>query len=65
MQQFATVCTAVGYQMVMNMHHEGTLISTKQTRGWNTPFLFDLPPGDLSHMHINLELVVMQASIPT
>ncbi|CAL8375775.1 unnamed protein product [Arctogadus glacialis] len=55
---------APGYQMVMNLHHEGTLISTKQTPGWNTPFLFDLPPGELSLMHINLELIVMQAKAP-
>ncbi|CAL8359436.1 unnamed protein product, partial [Lota lota] len=52
---------APGYQMVTNLHHEGMLISTKRTIGWNTPFLFDLPPGDLSHMHITLELIVMQA----
>ncbi|KAJ3596467.1 hypothetical protein NHX12_002874 [Muraenolepis orangiensis] len=52
--------TAPGYQVVANLHHEGTVIATKRTAGGNTAFLFDLPPGDLRHMHVTLELIVMQ-----
>ncbi|KAK0143813.1 hypothetical protein N1851_017985 [Merluccius polli] len=52
---------AAGYQVVVNLHHEGVVISTRRTAGWNTPFLFDLPPGDLTHMPITLELIIMQA----
>ncbi|CAL8261165.1 unnamed protein product [Merluccius merluccius] len=55
---------APGYQVVVNLHHEGVVISTRRTASWNTPFLFDLPPGDLTHMPITLELIIMQAKAP-
>lgn len=43
------------------------MIETKETKGasgynavWNTPFLFDLPQGDISQLALVLEFVIMQ-----
>lgn len=29
---------------------------------WNTSFLFDLPPGDISQLPLMLEFVIMQVN---
>ncbi|TKS73600.1 Synaptotagmin-4 Synaptotagmin IV [Collichthys lucidus] len=60
--------TATEYQVVINLHHEGAVISSRETKGasctvWNTSFLFDLPPGDISQMPLMLEFIIMQNQI--
>ncbi|XP_056138400.1 uncharacterized protein syt18b [Lampris incognitus] len=49
----------------INLHHQGLLTDTRETKGgcstmWNTPFLFDLPQGDVSQLSLMLEFIVMQ-----
>lgn len=56
------------YQVVINLHHEGVVISSRETKGgsctvWNTSFLFDLPPGDIRQLHLMLEFIIMQVKI--
>lgn len=53
------------YQVVINLHHEGVVISGRETKGgscavWNSSFLFDLPPGEVSQLRVTLEFVIMQ-----
>ncbi|KAG9341924.1 hypothetical protein JZ751_018241 [Albula glossodonta] len=55
------------HYVIINLHHEGKVIGTKETKGtsgyntvWNTPFLFDLPAGDVTQLSIILEFIVMQ-----
>lgn len=57
----------VDHYVVINLRHEGKIISTKETKGasgsnavWNAPFLFDLPPGDITQLPLVLEFIVMQ-----
>ncbi|XP_047451396.1 uncharacterized protein syt18b [Mugil cephalus] len=57
---------AAEYQVVINLHHGGVLISSRETKGrlctvWNTSFLFDLPPGDISQLPLMLEFIIMQS----
>lgn len=54
----------IDYQ-VINLHHEGVLMSSRETKAgsctvWNTSFLFDLPPGDISQLPLMLEFVINQ-----
>ncbi|XP_029991932.1 uncharacterized protein syt18b isoform X2 [Sphaeramia orbicularis] len=56
------------YQVVINLHHEGVIISSRETTGgsstvWNTPFLFDLPPGDINQLPLMLEFIIMQNQV--
>ncbi|XP_031139311.1 uncharacterized protein syt18b [Sander lucioperca] len=56
---------AAEYQVVINLHHEGVVISSRETEGgscsvWNTSFLFDLPPGDISQLPLMLEFIITQ-----
>ncbi|XP_040894166.1 uncharacterized protein syt18b [Toxotes jaculatrix] len=56
------------YQVVINLHHEGIVISCRETKGgsctvWNTSFLFDLPPGDISQLPLMLEFIIMQNQV--
>ncbi|KAL7401624.1 hypothetical protein ABVT39_002218 [Epinephelus coioides] len=56
---------AAEHQVVINLHHEGVVICSKETEGgscavWNTSFLFDLPPGDISQLPLMLEFIIMQ-----
>ncbi|XP_051916112.1 synaptotagmin-5-like [Hippocampus zosterae] len=58
--------TAPDYQVVIKLHHEGLTISSKETKGasfavWNSYFLFDLPPGDISQLPLMLEFKIMQS----
>lgn len=53
--------------MVINLRQDGKVIGTKETKGasgsnpvWNAPFLFDLPPGDITQLPLVLEFIVMQ-----
>lgn len=46
------------------------MIGTKETKGtggpnpvWNAPFLFDLPPGDITQLPLLLEFIVMQVRL--
>ncbi|XP_022611948.1 uncharacterized protein LOC111229757 [Seriola dumerili] len=57
--------SALEYRVVINLHHEGTVISSRETNGgsctvWNASFLFDLPPGDISQLPLMLEFIIMQ-----
>ncbi|XP_051239057.1 uncharacterized protein syt18b [Dicentrarchus labrax] len=59
---------AAEYQVVINLHHEGAVISHRETKGgsctvWNTSFLFDLPPGDISQLPLMLEFIIMQNQV--
>ncbi|RVE74858.1 hypothetical protein OJAV_G00026050 [Oryzias javanicus] len=58
--------------VVIKLHQEGKVISTKETKGvsgpnpvWNAPFLFDLPTGDITQLPITLEFVIMQGRLYT
>lgn len=53
------------YQVVINLHHEEAMISSRETKGgscavWNSSFLFDLPTGEISQLRVMLEFVIMQ-----
>ncbi|KAM9816225.1 uncharacterized protein ACBT44_010656 [Syngnathus typhle] len=57
---------APDYQVVIKLHHEGLTVSSRETKGtsfavWNSDFLFDLPPGDISHLPLMLEFIIMQS----
>ncbi|KAI1889502.1 hypothetical protein AGOR_G00163540 [Albula goreensis] len=63
---------APDHYVVINLRHEGVVICTKETKGaggynavWNAPFLFDLPPGDVTQLPLVLEFIVMQGRIYT
>eukprot|EP00063_Salmo_salar_P050862 XP_014025697.1 PREDICTED: uncharacterized protein LOC106584707 isoform X2 [Salmo salar] len=54
------------YHMVINLSHEGLVIGTKEMKGVsgaNTPFLFDLPPGDVTTLPLMMEFIVMQEHV--
>ncbi|XP_039988202.1 uncharacterized protein syt18b [Xiphias gladius] len=59
---------ATEYQVVINLHHEGTVISSRETKGgpctvWNTSFLFDLPHGDIGELPLVLEFIITQSQV--
>ncbi|KAM7396900.1 hypothetical protein PAMP_019905 [Pampus punctatissimus] len=59
---------AADYQVVINLHHEGVVISSRETEGgpctvWNSTFLFDLPPGDIRQLNLTLEFVILQNQV--
>ncbi|KAK2853509.1 hypothetical protein Q5P01_006170 [Channa striata] len=63
---------APDHYVVINLRQDGKVIGTKETKGasgsnpvWNAPFLFDLPPGDISQMPLLLEFIVMQGRLYT
>ncbi|CAJ1056429.1 uncharacterized protein syt18b [Xyrichtys novacula] len=56
------------YQVVINLHHEGVVISSRKTKAtsctvWNAFFLFDLPSGDIRQLPLMLEFVIMQSQV--
>lgn len=60
------VCT--DYKVLINLHHKRIVISSRETKGgsctvWNTSFLFDLPPGDVSLLPLMLEFIIIQVRI--
>ncbi|XP_053175839.1 uncharacterized protein syt18b [Scomber japonicus] len=59
---------AADYQVVINLHHEGLVIGSRETKGgactvWNTSFLFDLPPGDIHQLPLTLEFKIMHTQL--
>uniref|UniRef100_A0A3B3Z874 C2 domain-containing protein n=1 Tax=Periophthalmus magnuspinnatus TaxID=409849 RepID=A0A3B3Z874_9GOBI len=60
------------HYVVINMRQDGKVIATKETKGagglnpvWNTPFLFDLPPGDITQLPLHFEFIIMQGRLYT
>ncbi|XP_061078535.1 synaptotagmin 1-like [Conger conger] len=58
------------HYVAITLRHEGTVIGRKETERagghiavWNTPFLFDLPPGDITQLPLVLEFIVMQGQV--
>lgn len=66
---FPVVCVGFlcsDYQVVINLHHDEVLLSRRETKGatfteWNSSFLFDLPPGDVSQLPLMFEFIILQA----
>ncbi|XP_060895553.1 synaptotagmin-4 [Labrus mixtus] len=63
---------AADHYVIINLRWEGKVIGTKETKGasgpnpvWNAPFLFDLPPGDITQLTLALEFIVMQGRLYT
>nr|XP_057945326.1 synaptotagmin-5 [Doryrhamphus excisus] len=63
---------APDHYVIINLHHAGKVIGTKETKGaggsdpvWNAPFLFDLPAGDVTRLPLLLEFIVMQGRLYT
>ncbi|GAA6230450.1 synaptotagmin-5-like isoform X1 [Lates japonicus] len=63
---------APDHYVVINLRQDGKIIGTKETKGasgpnpvWNAPFLFDLPPGDITQLPLVLEFIVMQGRLYT
>uniref|UniRef100_UPI0037E8D3F3 synaptotagmin-4 n=1 Tax=Semicossyphus pulcher TaxID=241346 RepID=UPI0037E8D3F3 len=63
---------APDHYVVINLRQDGKVIGTKETKGasgpnpvWNAPFLFDLPPGDITQLPLTLEFIVMQGRLYT
>ncbi|CAM9401025.1 unnamed protein product [Bubo scandiacus] len=61
-----------GHYVIIHLYHNGHIIDTKETKCitgynpvWNTPFLFNLPAGDIQQQELSLEFTVMQAHIYT
>ncbi|XP_074458248.1 synaptotagmin-4-like [Larus michahellis] len=61
-----------GHYVIIHLYHNGHVINTKETKSitgynpvWNTPFLFNLPTGDIQQQELSLEFTVMQARIYT
>ncbi|XP_029697751.1 uncharacterized protein [Takifugu rubripes] len=54
------------FQVLVALHHEGAVISSRETKGasWNSSFVFDLPPGDISKLPLMLEFVIVQHQAP-
>ncbi|KAK2842437.1 hypothetical protein Q5P01_012637 [Channa striata] len=60
--------SAAGYKVVINLHYDGAVISSRETEGgpctvWNTSFLFDLPAGNISQLPLMLEFIIMQNQV--
>ncbi|XP_034536491.1 synaptotagmin-4 [Notolabrus celidotus] len=60
------------HYVVINLRQDGKVIGTKETKGtsgsnpvWNAPFLFDLPPGDITQLPLVLEFIIMQGRLYT
>ncbi|KAJ6664177.1 hypothetical protein lerEdw1_008393 [Lerista edwardsae] len=60
------------HYVMIHLHHNGKVIDTKETKSiagynpvWNTPFLFNVPAGDIQEQQLSLEFTVMQARLYT
>uniref|UniRef100_A0A1A7XUG4 Synaptotagmin XIII n=2 Tax=Iconisemion striatum TaxID=60296 RepID=A0A1A7XUG4_9TELE len=60
------------HYIVINLCQDGKIVDSKETKGvggpnpvWNAPFLFDLPPGDITQLSLTLEFIVMQGRLYT
>ncbi|KAG7482462.1 synaptotagmin-5-like [Solea senegalensis] len=63
---------AADHYVVINLRQDGKVIGTKETKGvsgpnpvWNAPFLFDLPPGDITQLPLVFEFIIMQGRLYT
>ncbi|XP_019935372.2 synaptotagmin-4 [Paralichthys olivaceus] len=63
---------APDHYVVINLRQDGKVVATKETKGvsgpnpvWNAPFLFDLPPGDITQLPLILEFIIMQGRLYT
>ncbi|XP_060924646.1 synaptotagmin-5 [Limanda limanda] len=63
---------APDHYVVINLRQDGKVIASKETKGvsgpspvWNAPFLFDLPPGDITQLPLILEFIIMQGRLYT
>ncbi|XP_056135342.1 synaptotagmin-4 [Lampris incognitus] len=63
---------APDHYVLINLRQDGKVIGSKETKGasgpnpvWNAPFLFDLPTGDITQLHLVLEFIVMQGRLYT
>ncbi|XP_072237308.1 uncharacterized protein [Leuresthes tenuis] len=61
---------APDHYVVINLRQDRKVIGTKETKGasgpnpiWNAPFLFDVPSGDITHLPLALEFIVMQGRL--
>ncbi|KAM4743721.1 synaptotagmin-4 [Anableps anableps] len=60
------------HYVIINLHQDGKIIDSKETKVttgpnpiWNAPFLFNLPPGDITQLPLALEFIVMQGRLYT
>ncbi|XP_077174133.1 synaptotagmin-4-like isoform X2 [Paroedura picta] len=60
------------HYVTIRLHHNGKVIDVKETKSiagcspvWNTPFLFNVPSGDILEQALSLEFTVMQARLYT
>ncbi|XP_061679505.1 synaptotagmin-4-like isoform X2 [Syngnathoides biaculeatus] len=58
--------TTADYQVMIKLHHDGLVISSRETKQtsfavWNSYFLFDLPPGDISRLALMVEFIIIQS----
>ncbi|XP_062245027.1 uncharacterized protein LOC133954628 [Platichthys flesus] len=65
LEKLAHMSAAPDYMVVINLHHDRTVISSRETKGggctvWNSSFLFELPPGDISQLPLMLEFIITQ-----
>lgn len=58
-----------GHHVIIHLYHNGHVIDSKETKSitgsnpvWNTPFLFNLPAGDIQQQELSLEFTVVQVS---
>ncbi|XP_063053865.1 uncharacterized protein syt18b [Engraulis encrasicolus] len=58
------------HHVVINLRLDGLVISSRSTgdvagqdSAWNSPFLFDLPPGDVTHLPLRLEFLLIKGHI--
>ncbi|XP_034444068.1 uncharacterized protein LOC117763216 [Hippoglossus hippoglossus] len=65
LEKLAHMSAAPDYLVVINLHHDRSVISSRETKGGcctvrNSSFLFELPPGDVSQLPLMLEFIIMQ-----
>ncbi|MEQ2286223.1 hypothetical protein AMECASPLE_000218 [Ameca splendens] len=65
LDSLAQTSAAADYQVQINLHHDGVLISSRETHRhscptWSSSFVFELPPGDINQLPISLQFIIMQ-----
>ncbi|XP_034639668.1 synaptotagmin-5-like isoform X1 [Trachemys scripta elegans] len=63
---------APDHYVVIHFYYNGRVMDTKETKSiagynpvWNTPFLFNVPAGDIQEQQLCLEFTIMQARLYT
>ncbi|XP_038274000.1 synaptotagmin-5-like isoform X2 [Dermochelys coriacea] len=63
---------APDHYVVIHLYHNGRVMNTKETKSiagynpvWNTPFLFNIPAGDIQEQQLCLEFTIMQTRLYT